>query len=37
MLPPWPILLGISVFGIGSFVLGAYVFSRAKTVFFDYA
>lgn len=36
-LPAWPIMVGIMVFGCGSFLLGAYVFSRAKTVFFDYA
>jgi lipopolysaccharide transport system permease protein len=36
-LPPWPIALGALVFGVGSFLLGAYVFSRAKMVFFDYA
>lgn len=36
-LPPWPIALGVVVLGVGSVLLGAYVFSRAKTEFFDYA
>ena len=36
-LPPWPIALGTVVFGVGSFLLGAYIFGRAKMVFFDYA
>lgn len=36
-LPNWPISLGVLVFGVGSVVLGAHVFSRAKMVFFDYA
>jgi lipopolysaccharide transport system permease protein len=36
-LPHWPIALGALSFGVGSMALGAYVFSRAKTVFFDYA
>jgi lipopolysaccharide transport system permease protein len=36
-LPPWPIALGVTTFGVGIMILGAYVFNRAKTVFFDYA
>jgi homopolymeric O-antigen transport system permease protein len=36
-LPPWPILLGACVIGVGTLLLGARVFSRAKMVFFDYA
>lgn len=36
-LPDWPIALGVAVFGVGSLALGAFVFERAKTVFFDYA
>jgi lipopolysaccharide transport system permease protein len=36
-LPEWPIALGAVLFGAGSLMLGAYVFNRAKTVFFDYA
>ncbi len=36
-LPDWPIIIGMFAFSGGSLVLGAYVFSRAKTVFFDYA
>lgn len=36
-LPEWPIALGAVVFGVGSLALGAFVFDRAKTVFFDYA
>ena len=37
IVPPWPILAGTFVFGIGAFILGAWTFSRAKAVFFDYA
>lgn len=37
VLPHWPIVLGTLSLGIGSMALGAYVFSRAKRVFFDYA
>lgn len=36
-LPPWPIALGAVIVGFGGLALGAHVFSRAKTVFFDYA
>lgn len=36
-LPDWPIALGAIAFGLGTFLFGAYVFGRAKTVFFDYA
>jgi len=36
-LPPWPITLGSFCFAFGSFLLGAWVFIRAKVVFFDYA
>ena len=36
-LPPLPIALGAITFGISSLILGAYIFSRAKMVFFDYA
>ncbi|MPY73449.1 MAG: hypothetical protein GEU87_04255 [Alphaproteobacteria bacterium] len=36
-LPEWPIILGMVLFSVASLLLGAYVFSRAKTVFFDYA
>ncbi|WP_193370340.1 ABC transporter permease [Pelagibius marinus] len=36
-LPHWPIALGALGFSVASLLLGAYVFSRAKTVFFDYA
>lgn len=36
-LPHWPIALGAVMLGFSSITLGAYVFSRAKTVFFDYA
>ena len=36
-LPPWPITVGSFCFAFGSFLLGAWVFSRAKVVFFDYA
>jgi len=36
-LPPWPIIVGSACFGCGSFLLGAWVFTRAKMVFFDYA
>src|SRR3546814_673973 len=36
-LPDWPIILGTLVFSATSLLLGAHVFSRAKTVFFDYA
>jgi lipopolysaccharide transport system permease protein len=36
-LPPWPIALGAITFGVSTMVVGAYVFNRAKKVFFDYA
>ena len=36
-LPPWPIFLGAFLFGSGSIMIGAFIFNRAKTVFFDYA
>lgn len=36
-MPSWPILLGALFFGFGTFALGAFVFSRAKRAFFDYA
>jgi lipopolysaccharide transport system permease protein len=36
-LPHWPIVAGTVVFGTSSIFLGAYVFNRAKMVFFDYA
>lgn len=36
-LPPWPIALGATILGIGTMMLGGWVFRRAKTVFFDYA
>lgn len=36
-LPAWPIALGTVFFGVGSMLVGAYVFARAKTMFFDYA
>lgn len=36
-LPDWPIVLGMLAFSGASLMLGAHVFSRAKTVFFDYA
>jgi lipopolysaccharide transport system permease protein len=36
-LPPWQITIGTIAFGIGSMILGAYVFKGAKRVFFDYA
>ena len=36
-LPPWPIMVGSFCFAFGSFLLGAWVFTRAKAVFFDYA
>ena len=36
-LPHWTIVLGALTLGTGSMAFGAYVFSRAKTVFFDYA
>ena len=37
MLPDWSIILGMFAFSAASLLLGAHVFSRAKTVFFDYA
>jgi lipopolysaccharide transport system permease protein len=37
VLPPWPIVVGSFCFACGSFILGAWVFTRAKVVFFDYA
>ena len=36
-LPPWPIVLGSVCFAFGSFLLGAWIFTRVKVVFFDYA
>lgn len=36
-LPDWPILTGVVLFAVISILFGAYVFSKAKTVFFDYA
>ena len=36
-LPPLSIIVGCVGFAVGSFLLGAWVFSRAKVVFFDYA
>ena len=36
-LPAWYIMVGCLCFACGSFLLGAWVFTRAKVVFFDYA
>ena len=36
-MPPLPIIAGCVGFAVGSFVVGAWVFSRAKMVFLDYA
>lgn len=36
-LPYWPIFVGAFILGFSSLFLGAYVFNRAKMVFFDYA
>lgn len=36
-LPAWSIMVGCLCFACGSFLLGAWVFTRAKAVFFDYA
>lgn len=37
VLPPWPIIVGTVAFALLSLGLGAFIFSRAKLVFFDYA
>lgn len=36
-MPAWPILLGTVVISLVTFFAGAWVFNRAKAVFFDYA
>jgi lipopolysaccharide transport system permease protein len=36
-IPPLSIIAGSIGFAIGSFLLGSWVFSRAKLVFFDHA
>ena len=36
-LPHWSIIVGTVIFAFSSIIIGAYVFSQAKTVFFDYA
>ena len=36
-MPPLPIIAGCFGFAVGSFVVGAWIFSRAKMVFLDYA
>jgi lipopolysaccharide transport system permease protein len=36
-LPALPIMAGALFFAVGSFLLGSWIFVRAKTVFFDYA
>jgi lipopolysaccharide transport system permease protein len=36
-LPPLPIVAGCVALAVGSFVAGAWIFSRAKMVFLDYA